>query len=135
VTIAKYLEVHPVGKVYDAPFDVYLNNDNVFQPDLVFIARQNYGILTDAGVEGVPDLVIEILSPGTAKLDQNAKLRVYAQTGVKELWFIDPEAATVAVYYLQQNPAHPAAVYSTADQFTSSFFPGLVCSVAEFFKR
>lgn len=135
VIIAKFMETHPVGKLYPAPFDVYLNNENVFQPDLVFIARENYRVLTDAGVEGVPDLAIEILSPRTAKLDRTAKRPVYAKSGVKELWLVDPEATTVAVYYLQQNASQPASVYSTADQFTSGFFPGLVFSVAEIFKR
>ena len=133
--IGNYLETHPIGKAFSAPFDVYLDNDNVFQPDLVFVARENYRVLTDAGVEGVPDLVIEILSPGTAILDRNAKQRIYAQTGVKEMWLVDPETTTVAVYYLQQNAAQPAAIYSTADRFTTSFFPSLVFSVAEFFKR
>ena len=133
--IANYLANHPIGIVYDAPLDVYLNDDNVFQPDLVFVARENYQVLTDAGIEGVPDLAIEILSPSTAKLDQNAKLRVYAQSGVKEFWVVDPETTTVAVYYLQQNATHPAAVYSTADRFTSGLFPELEFSVADFFKR
>ena len=135
VIIANYLGSHPIGKVYDAPLDVYLDNDNVFQPDLVFVARENYRVLTNAGIEGVPDLVIEILSPGTAKLDRNAKQRIYAQRGVKEMWLVDPETTTVAVYHLQQNPAQPAAVYATADRFTSSCFPGLEFSVADFFKR
>ena len=133
--IGNYLETHPLGKIYNAPFDVYLDNDNVFQPDFVFIARENYRVLTDAGVEGVPDLVIEILSPGTAKLDRNAKQRIYAQRGVKEMWLVDPETTTVAVYHLPQNPAQPAAVYTAADRFTSSFFPELVFAVADFFKR
>ena len=131
----KYLEHHPIGKVYDAPFDVYLDNDNVFQPDLVFVARQNYRVFTDAGVEGVPDLVVEILSPGTAQLDRKNKQRVYASSGVKELWLVDPETTTAAVYYLKQNASQPAAVYSTTDRFTSSYFPDLVFSVADFFKR
>jgi Uma2 family endonuclease len=135
VIIAKFLETQPVGKLYPAPFDVYLNNDNVFQPDLVFVARENYRVLTDAGVEGVPDLAIEILSPRTAKLDRTDKQRVYAESGVKELWLVDPETTTVAVYYLPKHPTQPAAVYSTADQFTSSLFPNLVFSVADFFKR
>ena len=132
--IGNYLETHPIGTVYNAPFDVYLDHDNVFQPDFVFVARENYGVLTDAGVEGVPELVIEILSPGTAKLDRNAKQRVYARCGVKEMWLVDPETTTVAVYNLQQNAVQPAAVYAIGDQFTSGFFPGLVFSVARFFQ-
>ena len=133
--IANYLAAHPVGAIYNAPFDVYLDNDNVFQPDLVFVARENYRVFTDAGVEGVPDLVVEILSPSTAHLDRNAKQRVYAARGVRELWLVDPETTTVVVYYLDRNASQPAAVHTTTDRFTSSLFPDLVFSVAEFFKR
>ena len=133
--LLKYLDQHPVGKVYDAPFDVYLNNDNVFQPDLVFVAHENNQVFTDAGVEGVPDLVVEILSPRTARLDRDPKRRVYGTCGVKEFWLVDPEAHTVAVYYLRQNASQPAAVYTTTDQFTSSFIPGLVFVVADFFRQ
>ena len=135
LSIANYLETHPVGIIYSAPFDVYLNDVNVFQPDLVFITRENFGVLTDAGVEGVPDLIVEILSPGTAKLDRNPKPRVYAESGVRELWLIDPEAGSVAVYYLQKNALQPAAVYSAEDRFTSNFFPGLFFSTVDIFKR
>ena len=133
--IANYLEAHPIGIVYNAPFDVYLNDNNVFQPDLVFVSSENYGVLTDAGVEGAPDLIVAILSVGTAKLDRNPKRRVYAESGVKELWLVDPQVETVAVYYLQQNAHQQAVVYANTDRFTSSYFPDLVFSVADFFKR
>lgn len=133
--IANYLESHPIGAVYCAPLDVYLNDNNVFQPDLVYIASDNFGVLTDAGVEGAPDLVVEILSAGTAKLDRNPKKRVYAESGVKELWFVDPETTTVSVYFLQENALQPVAIYSSSDRFESKFFPDLVFSVADFFKR
>jgi Uma2 family endonuclease len=132
--IAKYLETHPIGKIFIAPFDVYLNDGNVFQPDLVYIARENFGVLTEAGVEGVPDLVVEILSVRTASLDRNPKRRLYAQSGVKELWLVDPETVSVTVHHLQE--ALPStAVYSTAEQFTSDFFPELLFSVGDIFKR
>lgn len=64
--IRAYPEKHPIGKLYDAPFDVYLNENNVFQPDLVFVSKKNSSILTDAGAEGAPDFIVEILSPKTA---------------------------------------------------------------------
>jgi Uma2 family endonuclease len=133
--IAIYLETHPIGILYDAPFDVYLNNENVFQPDLVFIARENYRVLTDAGVEGAPDLVIEILSARTAQLDRHAKRRVYAEAGVKELWLVDPEAMNVTVFLLQHHATQAAAVYHMTDRFSSNFLPGLVFEVAGFFQR
>src|SRR2546428_4377823 len=67
--LMKYLESHAAGKLYYAPFDVYLTEHNVFQPDIVFVANDRLPILTDAGAEGAPNLVIEILSDSTAHLD------------------------------------------------------------------
>lgn len=133
--LAKYLEKHPIGKVYDAPFDVYLAEHDVFQPDLVFIARENFAILTEAGAEGAPDLVIEILSAKTARLDRKLKIRVYARTGVKVLWLVDPDVRVVEVFDLPKNSQQPAAVYRENDRFTSAFFPGLTFEVSHFFKR
>ena len=133
--LLKYLEHDPRGELYHAPFDVYLSEHDVFQPDIVFVARENFSILVDAGVEGTPDLVIEILSPSNAYLDRKAKLRVYARTGVKELWIVDPEARRVEVYHLPRNSDTPAIVCGENESFASSFFPGLDIQVATIFKR
>ena len=56
VSLANYLSTHPVGVFYNAPFDVYLTETDVFQPDLLIVLNENRGVLTDAGVEGAPDL-------------------------------------------------------------------------------
>lgn len=133
--IQGYLERHPIGKLYDAPFDVYLDENDVFQPDLVFVSEANYGVLTDAGVEGAPDLVIEILSPKTAHLDKKSKRRVYARCGVKELWFVDPDTRLIHIYHLQKDAERPAATYSEKDTFTSARFPGLKFRGARIFRR
>lgn len=132
--LLKYLEGHPLGDLYDAPFDVYLSENDVFQPDIVFVKKENFGVLTDAGVEGTPDFVVEILSPSNAYLDRNAKLRVYARTGVKELWLVDPATRLVQVYDLPRDSQRPAAAYGESDTFASAHFPGLAISGAEIFK-
>jgi hypothetical protein len=80
VMLANYLSEHPIGVLYDAPFDVYLTDIDVFQPDLLIVLNENRGILTDAGAEGAPDLVVEVLSPKTRQLDlvkQEAHLCTY----------------------------------------------------------
>lgn len=133
--LLKYLESNPRGEVYDAPFDVYLSEHDVFQPDIVFVAKENFKVLTDAGVEGAPDFAVEILSPTTAYLDKKSKLRVYARTGLKELWIVDPEPRLIHVYRLQENPDQPVATYSERDSFTSPHFPGLEIRGSEVFKR
>lgn len=130
-----YLEKHPLGKLYDAPFDVYLDDNNVFQPDIVVVTNPRLDILTDAGAEGAPDFVVEILSPKTTHLDRGLKQRVYARKGVQELWIIAPVPRTIEVYYLAQNAAVPAQTYGENDRFDSPIFPGLQFDAAVIFAR
>jgi Uma2 family endonuclease len=84
-------EREPRGIIYDAPFDLILTDLIVFQPDLAFFSRKRRNSLTDNVAEGAPDLVVEILSASTARLDIDQQLVVYARTGVSELWIIDPD--------------------------------------------
>jgi Uma2 family endonuclease len=135
LVLARYLERHRMGKLYTAPFDVYLDEINAHQPDLVFISKKNYSVLTAAGVQGAPDLVVEILSPKTAHLDKKPKRRVFARSGVKELWLIDPEVRQVHVYFLQKDPERAAATHGENDTFASPHFPGLKIRGAALFKR
>src|SRR3989442_4533778 len=131
--IASYLKKHRIGKVYCAPFDVYLDENNVHQPDILFVSKKN-DILTSAGAEGAPDFIVEILSPKTAFLDKKSKRRIYARSGVKELWIIDPDIKAVQVYFLQKDAERPAANYTEKDRFTSPHFPGLKFKTTERFK-
>jgi Uma2 family endonuclease len=133
--LRKYLEQNPIGKMYHAPFDVYLSDYNVFQPDIIFVAHSRRNILTPAGAEGAPDFVVEILSPRTAHIDTDLKPKIYKGTGVKELWIVDPKAKTISVFYLQKDPDRPAAVYSHRDEFTSPCFPSLAIRASEIFKQ
>ncbi len=130
-----YLEEHPIGKLYDAPFDVYLDEHNVFQPDIVVVTNERLGILTDAGAEGAPDFVVEILSPKTARLDREQKRRVYARTGVKELWIIAPETRTIEIFHLADDAAVAARREGESDRFESPLFPGLQFDAAVIFAR
>jgi Uma2 family endonuclease len=130
-----FLQDHPLGKVYDAPFDVRLGEHNVFQPDIIFVANERLSILTKAGAEGAPNLVIEILSPSTAELDRIPKRKTYSAAGVQELWLVDPEKKTIEVYRLQTDSQHPAAVHQATDSFQSSCLPGLTFDGAAVFKQ
>ena len=133
--LRKYLEDHPIGKLYDAPFDVYLSETNVFQPDILFIAKKRLAILSRRGAEGAPNLVVEILSPRTAGIDTGAKKKMYAQSGAGELWIVDPETKQVQIYELKIDPEFPKAAYREGEQFSSPLFPGLEIDVAEIFRE
>ena len=135
VLIANFLEEHPIGKIYDAPFDVYLTPHDVFQPDLAFIANDRFSILTHEGTNGAPTWVAEILSPGNSKLDRSTKKAVYASAGVDELWIIDPNAKTIEVFRLQENPNNPRETFPESATFTSTCFPGLEFDSRKIFKQ
>ena len=100
--IANYLDIHKSGEIYYAPFDVYLDDENVVQPDICFISQNNISILTEAGVEGAPDMIIELLSPSNAYYDLRAKLQLYEKYGVKEYFIVDPEDNMVIAYKLNE---------------------------------
>jgi Uma2 family endonuclease len=121
----EYLEEHPIGKLYDAPFDVYLDETNVFQPDILFVSEARRGILTEAGAEGAPDFVVEILSPKTARLDLENKRVQYARHGVDELWIIDPKEKTVAIHRFSEETDGPVSIVSEGGSITTRHFPGL----------
>lgn len=71
--------------LFFAPLDTALSDHTVVQPDLLYIAKERKEIVGDR-VEGAPDLVVEVLSPGTARYDHSEKLRAYAELGVREYW-------------------------------------------------
>jgi Uma2 family endonuclease len=128
-----YLRKHPIGKIYVAPLDTYLSDINVYQPDLLFIRKENLGIIEEHGIEGAPDLAIEILSKSSAKYDLGTKRSVYARTGVEALWIIDPAKRTLSLYRLTENADTPAATYRAKQKFTSDMLPGLTIDLAAVF--
>lgn len=77
-------------------FDVYLNEKNHFIPDCMIVCNRN--IIKRDGIHGAPDLVVEVLSPSTAKNDRGKKLLAYEQAGVKEYWIVDTIGKSIEVY-------------------------------------
>jgi Uma2 family endonuclease len=94
------------GILLVAPFDVYLDRKNAFQPDIIFIAKENISRIKDNGLYGPPDLAIEILSPSTGKYDLEDKMDVYAANGVKEYWIIEPHEKLATGYWLAEDEYH-----------------------------
>ena len=90
------------GEVLIAPFDVYLDEtSNAVQPDIVIILNDNPGLLEPNGhFHGVPDLLVEVLSPGNKDHDLVKKKDLYDRFGVKEYWIVDPETNQALCYSL-----------------------------------
>ncbi|HZX72774.1 MAG TPA: Uma2 family endonuclease [Cyclobacteriaceae bacterium] len=87
------------GELFISPLDVYFDDENIFQPDIFFIAKDNPAQTDDHDwVRGIPDLIIEILSPSNAYYDTQKKMRVYEKYGVQEYFIVDPEDKMVTAY-------------------------------------
>ena len=99
--LLRFLEVTEIGEVRIAPYDVHFSKRNIFQPDIIFIANENLNKVESKGLVGMPDLVVEILSPGTAHVDMGEKRDVYEQYGVKEYFIVDPATKIVTPLILE----------------------------------
>ena len=132
--IGNFLEENPIGKVYISPVDVFLDDLNVYQPDVLFIRADRLSIILEKGIEGAPDLVAEVLSPSTAKYDLGAKRAVYARSGVKEFWVADPAEKALRVFRFAESAEEPAAVLAGASPLESPLLPGFAVSVEKVFE-
>ena len=128
-----FLEEHPIGEVFNAPFDVYLTETDVFQPDLCVFFRKQGTYLDERGATCAPWLVIEILSPSSRRHDRGPKREVYARCGARELWLIDPDKRAVEIFQLSENPEIPAAILTDRDELGTELLPGLKISLARVF--
>lgn len=116
------------------PIDLYIDNQNVFQPNLTYISENNRGIITSRGVEGTPDLIVEVVSPADIFLYWNTKRRVYREIGVKEYWIVDPGNQTLEIYQSNQtNPDTPHLYRVEEGEVTSTVIPSLTFDLKTIF--
>ncbi|MQA89403.1 MAG: hypothetical protein GEU90_04090 [Gemmatimonas sp.] len=102
-----FVEKHGLGWVLAAPVDVLFAEGNYMVPDLVFVPRERVGIVSDRGIEAAPDLIVEIVSPSSARVDRGPKLQQYMRFGVPLYWVVDPDAGHVEVHQLLGSHAEP----------------------------
>ncbi|OFW46876.1 MAG: hypothetical protein A3J29_20090 [Acidobacteria bacterium RIFCSPLOWO2_12_FULL_67_14b] len=124
-----YMDQHPVGELFVAPYDVVMSPFDVVEPDLLLISSDQAALLTDTHLRGAPALVIEILSPGTRRRDRQLKRDLYGRAGVREYWMVDPKAATITVSRRDAAGDFPlvATLHASAgDSLTSPLLPGFV---------
>lgn len=104
---ADHLDRSGNGEVFAAPLDVVLGTHDIVQPDLVVVLQQHADRVTDAGIEGAPDIVIEITTPSSQRMDRIRKSATYATFGVPEYWIVDPETETILVHALVDGRYQP----------------------------
>ncbi len=92
----------PSGEVIFAPLDVYFDDLNITQPDVLWIAEGSAcAWVEDKHLRGAPDLAVEILSPGTARVDRKDKFRLYERFGVREYWMVDAAEKLLEIWQLE----------------------------------
>jgi Uma2 family endonuclease len=120
------------GQVFVAPLDVYLPSGDVVEPDVLFVARGSNAVL-DRWVRGVPDLLVEVLSPSNAEFDRDVKRELYARNGVPEYWIVDPQARTIEVLRLEGAAYRLHVCCVGADVLTSPGLAGFRLCVRDVF--
>ncbi len=125
-----------IGTVLEAPFDVVLGEpgeEQVVQPDILFVSQGRRAIIREDEIRGAPDLVVEVISPSTAEKDRVFKRKLYAKYGVREYWIVDPDAKTIEVLTLGERGYERAGLYTENETLGSPLLPGLRIPISEVF--
>ena len=128
--IGNYIESnHGSCEIYPAPFAVFIKKDdkNYVEPDISVICDKSK--LSDRGCEGAPDFIIEIVSPSSRRMDYYKKCTLYAESGVREYWIVDPAKEKVVVY-CYENDSDPC-LYSFDADVPVGIYPGLTIRIRD----
>ncbi len=133
-----YVRKNKLGAVYCAPFDVLFSEEDIVQPDIIFVSNKNKKIITKDNIQGTPDLLVEILSPGTSKRDLGIKKKLYAKNGVREYWIADPAQETIEVLNLKEGEfrgkSYNTGVVGQTSRLSSPVIQGFDIDIKEIFE-
>jgi Uma2 family endonuclease len=121
------------GELLAAPLDVFFTGANPVQPDLVGMLSGGEARGVPRGIEGPPDLLIEVLSPSSRNHDVLTKRALYGQAGVREYWLVDPETRTLTMLTLDRDALHLAVTATGSDLPASPLFGDLPFTVSDIF--
>ena len=122
-----------LGRVFMGPLDVVLGPKNVFQPDVLVVLNAHLDRIQAKKMVGAPDLVVEVVSPGSGVMDRIAKYAVYAHAGIPEYWFVKPDSQTVEVFALEDGEYRSLGIFGGQQTLPSPVVPGLSVRVEQFF--
>lgn len=119
-----YVTDKKLGEVFLAPLDVHLGDDLNYQPDILFVAVEGRAKITENDIDGPPDLVIEIVSPGSRQIDRREKSANYAAYGVREYWLVYPDSTLIEVFGLKETTFELAGRYFEGEVLRSQALTG-----------
>ena len=135
LALQEFVASGSLGRLWFAPLDVVLSAHDVAQPDILFVSNERSSIVTDANIQGAPDLVVEILSPGTVDFDRGYKQALYGRHGVREYWLGDPDAETVEILTLGEQGLTPVATYRGGEKLASPLLEGMSLELEQIFSE
>ncbi len=123
--VQPWVRAHALGYVVTAPTGVVLDDENGLEPDLLFISHERAHIISERGVDGSPNLVVEVLSPSTEARDRGLKLRRYATAGVDHYWILDTSGPRIEERVLGEDGYRLVGTFGPGEVFRPALFPGL----------
>ncbi len=133
--MSSFVRARRLGYVLPSPLGVRLPNQPVpLEPDIVFVSAARKPIIGMEYIEGVPDLVVEILSPSNWMYDRHEKFRLYQTSGVPEYWIVDYRAKTVEVFVLEEGEFTLIGKWGVGETASSRGLSGFQVAVADIFR-
>ena len=123
------------GWLLTAPLDVFFPGADPVQPDIVVLLPDSHASLVVRGIEGPPDLLVEVLSPSNRGHDLLTKRALYSRAGVREYWIVDPMSRTVEILTLDRDAFHTAQVATGEDVASSPLLGGMAVPLTAVFAR
>jgi len=134
--LANFLKGKALGPFFHAPVDVFFDDYNTTQPDICFVSTERAFLIDlNEGIMGAPDLIVEILSPGSLRYDRGVKKDLYERFAVKEYWIADPNNRSLEIYTMRENAYITHGVFEPGDNAGSVLLAGFELDVAELFAQ
>lgn len=131
--IGNHVKTNQLGRVLFAPFGLVLDDFDDVQPDLMFVSSAKQAIIQEEGIFGVPDLVVEIISPSSIKTDRGKKIKLYERMQVAEYWIVDVNNRSVEVYQRQESGYELMSFAAEKGEVESFVLTGLRVDAASLF--
>ncbi|GAB3640947.1 Uma2 family endonuclease [Spirosoma arcticum] len=131
--IGSHVKTSQLGRVLFAPFGVVLDDFDDVQPDLMFVTAAKQNIIREDGIFGIPDLLVEIISPSSIRTDRGKKFKLYERMDVPEYWIVDINNRSIEVYQRQESGYELVSFAAEQGEVESLVLAGLRVEVRALF--
>jgi Uma2 family endonuclease len=132
--IDDYIEANGLGEIY-GDMDTVFGEHDVRRPDMVYFAADRLDLVTDDGIEGPPDLCIEIVSPSSGHIDRVDKFEQYAAGNVAHYWIVEPAKKTLEGFQLVRGKYELTGEGRDSDVISLPPFPELKIPLARLWRK